>query len=109
MLTLVPSSLPPQTRGDPWLVRLLFNPSDMMEQIRYGEVTATLARTAIVPTGACATYGFPYGIRSQFLVYRIGSQEVARAHRYLLPNGRIGGSGRPDPQRIICCGGTLFC
>ncbi len=29
-----------------------------------------------------------------------GGQEIARVHQYLLPDGGIGGSGRPDPKRL---------
>lgn len=56
----------------------------------------------------CIEYGFPRGTRSQFVVYRDGSQEVARAHRYLLPSGQVGASGRPDPKRNICCGVIFY-
>ena len=27
--------------------------------------------------------------------------EVARAHRYLRPDGEIGLSGKPDPKRVV--------
>lgn len=29
------------------------------------------------------------------------NEEVARAHRYLRPDGTIGASGLPDPKRVV--------
>lgn len=44
----------------------------------------------------------PFCTRSQMLSYRdkLG-REVARAHRYLRPDGSIGLSGKPDPKRVL--------
>lgn len=44
----------------------------------------------------------PFCTRSQSIAYfdRKGD-EVATAHQYLLPNGRLGASGQPDPKRIL--------
>jgi hypothetical protein len=90
-------------------VRLFFNTSDIIGRVRSGDLTEAIVRDSVVPMANCAKYGFPYGTRSQFVIYREGLEEVARAHRYLLPDGQVGGSGRPDPKRIICCGVILFC
>jgi hypothetical protein len=40
--------------------------------------------------------------------YRSGLQEIAKAHRYLFPDGRVGGSGRPDPKMMLCCGVVMY-
>jgi hypothetical protein len=43
------------------------------------------------------------------LVYRIDGEPVAIVHQYLLPDGRLGASGRPDPKQVIVPGnGTLI-
>src|SRR3990172_8134823 len=40
--------------------------------------------------------------RSQFVIYRTRDGEpVAGVHQYLLPDGRFGGSGKPDPKRLV--------
>src|SRR5215212_10282776 len=103
------SSVPPQARVDPSLLRLFFNTSDIIRRLDSDHLTETIVRDNIVPVAKCKNYGFPQGTHSQFVIYREGSQEVARAHRYLLPNGQVGGSGLPDPKRIICCGVILYC
>jgi hypothetical protein len=47
----------------------------------------------------------PAGTRSQIVEY-FGSagghlEKVAIVHRYLRPDGSLGGSGKPDPKRIL--------
>jgi hypothetical protein len=54
---------------------------------------------------ASPQYGQPPGARSQMVSYRevtggkIGTK-VAIAHRYMLPDGSLGGSGKPDPKSV---------
>lgn len=44
----------------------------------------------------------PYCTRSQLVQYQDSNGlEVATAHRYLLQDGTLGASGRPDPKRIL--------
>jgi hypothetical protein len=45
----------------------------------------------------------PYCTESQVVSYidPSSNQEVARAHRYLRPDGTIGASGLPDPKRVF--------
>jgi hypothetical protein len=35
------------------------------------------------------------------------NDEIARAHRYLRPDGSLGLSGKPDPKRVIL-EGTMY-
>lgn len=45
--------------------------------------------------------GLPPGSRSELVSYRdLNNLELARAHRYVLPDGTVGASGKPDPKRI---------
>lgn len=47
------------------------------------------------------------GTRSQLISYRTEEGfELARVHQYLRPDGSLGGSGRPDPKRVLF-GGIL--
>jgi hypothetical protein len=68
-----------------------------------------VVKDRIIPEIKCDMLGFPFGTRSQFIIYRDGHHEVARAHRYLLPDGQLGASGRPDPKRMLCCGVIFYC
>lgn len=50
----------------------------------------------------------PPGTRSQMIHYEDHSGFVlAKAHRYVLPDGSLGGSGRPDPK-MVCQDGDVF-
>lgn len=48
----------------------------------------------------------PYCTESQQVSYidPANGQEVARAHRYLRPDGTLGASGLPDPKRVFLNG-----
>jgi hypothetical protein len=46
--------------------------------------------------------GQPFCTQSQYISYRNPAGEtVAGVHQYLRPDGTIGGSGRPDPKRLV--------
>ena len=52
--------------------------------------------------------GEPACTRSQILIYKINGLPVAIVHQYLRRDGQIGGSGLPDPKRVVVVGdGTL--
>ncbi len=38
---------------------------------------------------------------SERVVYYDGGQPVAVAHRFVTPDGTMGGSGRPDPKAVL--------
>ena len=99
---------PPSARVDAYLLRLFFNTIDIVGQVDARILTEIDLRNKEVPPERCGDYGFPHGTRSQLVSYRADSEEVAKDHRYLFPDGRLGGSGRPDPKLIVCCGVTLY-
>lgn len=39
----------------------------------------------------------------------LDGHKLAIVHQYLLPDGTIGGSGRPDPKRMILDDETIYC
>jgi hypothetical protein len=93
---------------DAQLLRLFFNTIDVVGQVAAQTLRAVVIRDKEVPLERCIAYGFPTGTRSQLVSYRSGSEELAKAHRYVFPDGRLGGSGKPDPKLIVCCGVTLY-
>lgn len=45
--------------------------------------------------------GHPICTRSQMVKYQSPEGEIlAVVHQYLLPNGKIGASGKPDPKKL---------
>ena len=100
--------MPPKARVEQQLLRLFFNTSDIVGNVSVENLTEIVLRSKEVPVIRCDRYGFPHGTMSQLLSYRDGSLEIAKAHRYLLPDGMIGGSGRPDPEMMYCCGVIVY-
>lgn len=100
--------MPPGARVEASLLRLLFNASNVLGRVQAGSATETVVKNKEVPFDVYRQKGFPPGTRSQFVIYEQGAEEIARAHRYVYPDGQIGASGRPDPKRIMCCGVILF-
>ena len=49
----------------------------------------------------------PFCTRSQMVSYMVGGTEIARAHRYIRPDGSVGASGQPDPK-LFFDGATLY-
>jgi hypothetical protein len=50
----------------------------------------------------------PFCTRSQVISYKDSKgTEVARVHQYLRPDGTVGGSGKPDPKRLLYQG-TIY-
>ena len=80
-------------------LRRMFNEANIVERASYGDLYFTVEADGH-PSPPLS--GEPYCTRSQILAYRDdGGREVARAHRYLRPDGRVGLEGRPDPQRML--------
>lgn len=87
-------------------LRRLFNTGDYELRVSRDELIALVESEHAARSGA----GEPPGTLSQ-MVWYFDSQmnRVALVHRYLRPDGTIGGSGRPDPKRLILDDEILFC
>jgi hypothetical protein len=83
-------------------LRKLFN-EHFLESITAGEFSETVMETRH-PSLTAANE--PYCTESQMVSYRDPktSQEIARAHRYLRPDAKIGASGKPDPKSVLING-----
>lgn len=91
---------------EPSEIRELFNVSDLFERVVRGDLRMVLEADRSVR----AEVGLPEGSRSQMVWYL--SQEgkkLALVHQYLLPDGTIGGSGRPDPKQMILDDEIIYC
>ena len=91
---------------EPSEIRERFNESGLFERAIRGELISVVKSDKLVRGNS----GLPAGTRSQVIWYfgRDG-QELALVHQYLLPDGTLGGSGRPDPKRMILDNEVIFC
>lgn len=83
----------------------MFNDSTIPNQIKSGRV-----RMKVIREGhpSPARSGQPHCTYSQILSFSDSQgNKVAMCHQYKRPDGTIGGSGRPDPKRIMI-GDTIF-
>jgi len=83
----------------PQTIRQAFNSCQLWKRIKSGEFYQTVfsERHPDPPLK-----GEPPCTWSQILVYWTQDrQPIAMVHQYLHPDGTIGGSGKPDPKRIL--------
>lgn len=81
-----------------WELRCRFNRGGYWRRVRTGKLT-----TKILDSNHPAPEGShqPHCTLSQMISYMDSSgQELVRVHMYLLPDGTIGGSGKPDPKLL---------
>ena len=86
-------------------LREMFNAAEFDKRAAVGELTVHIVRSRPAPPGANQVPG----TLSQMISYRNAQgTEIASAHRYLQPNGQLGGTGhRPDPKSMLE-GGVLY-
>jgi hypothetical protein len=79
--------------------RQRFRETGILERILNGELHADIFRNSLAKPSA----GQPPGTRSQMVRYRdrADGTTVVIVHRYLLPDGTLGGSGLPDPKWLL--------
>jgi hypothetical protein len=76
----------------------MFNDGRYLERLQSGEFTE-LPRRDKHPAPAKANQ--PFCTRSQMISYLdLAGYRVANVHRYLRPDGTLGGSGLPDPKAL---------
>jgi hypothetical protein len=85
-------------------LRRLFNEGRYYERVLSGE----LAERIRMDKPTKGTLHTPVGTRSQSVeYYDQEGQRVAVVHQYLLPDGTLGASGRPDPKMLLV-GNVLY-
>ena len=85
----------------PWVMRSTFNGWRVGEEGGRPVRQVRVVQDDPAPRGARQ----PRRTRSQRVLY-VGAdgQPFADCHRYLLPGGKIGGSGKPDPKWLLVDG-----
>jgi hypothetical protein len=80
-------------------IRKIFNRQKIYEQGLSGDLQVELRKQSHLKN---PPKGEPYCTHSQYLIYKtLSGQYVAGVHQYLRPDGTIGASGKPDPNRIV--------
>jgi hypothetical protein len=77
-------------------LRQRFNALDYYGQVQRGELVPVI----IADHPAREDLGFPSGTRTQRVIYMRGQAQIALVHQYLLPDGKVGASGLPDPKWV---------
>ena len=77
-------------------VRAVFN-AYILPRVRSGE----LLEFTLPASHAATDSRQPPATLSQTVIYLSKESMVARAHRFVLPDGEIGASGLPDPKRVL--------
>jgi len=88
------------------ILRQLFNDGRYWERVNENELVAAVEREGPARPQA----GQPPGTMSRMVWYFDSQrQRVALVHEYRLPDGTLGGSGRPDPKRLMVGDEILIC
>ena len=84
-------------------MRRIFNEGEFENKARTGILVEQIKREKKVnPTSTIIDRNVPLGSVSQDVRYLDrNSNEICRAHRYMRPDGTIGGSGLTDPKTIF--------
>ena len=93
-----------ERRVDVWEMRCRFNRARYWQRLQAGEFMARTKSRLARPTS-----GQPSGSTSEevYYIHRDTNTTLARVHQYVLPDGRIGASGKPDPK-YLCLGGVEY-
>ncbi|MGC2447510.1 MAG: hypothetical protein WA477_07695 [Candidatus Sulfotelmatobacter sp.] len=85
-------------------LRILFNEGRYEDLVGYGVLSEKLIREGV----PAAQANQPPGSKSQVVAYLdANAKQVAIVHQYLRPDGKLGGSGKPDPKKLFH-NGTLY-
>ena len=85
-----------------WELRRIFNELDIVGQAERGELHTALADDRPAPS---SIWRYINGTRSQMIHYLDADNKlIAKAHRYIRPDGLLAGGGKADPKRTLCDG-----
>ena len=82
---------------DKWRLRRLFNSARFYERVLSRELSALVVYRRI----PSPLSNQPPGTMSEEVEYYSATEVVARVHQFVLPDGSLGASGRPDPKALV--------
>lgn len=101
-----PNAILPTRFVAPQIIQEAFNSGQFWERAQRGELSTVLKRNSHPEP---SPKGEPSCTHSQFIVYYTPAGEaIAGVHQYVRPDGTLGGSGRPDPKRLVV-GSEILC
>ena len=88
------------------IIRRAFNEGQLWERAQKGQLVPLVRRDSHPDTPPQQE---PRCTRSQIIVYHtVDGEPVALVHQYLRPDGTLGGSGKPDPKRLVVGDRIIF-
>jgi len=100
-----PNVPPPLRKVCEWELRDLFNDLQFYERLQAGELRAVPKRP---PHPTSSATGQEPGTVTEVLEYFDSSTRVALVVQFTKPDGSLGGSGKPDPKRLLVGGEELI-
>jgi hypothetical protein len=85
---------------DEWEVRRIFNEDRFAERGDVGELRVRITRSKEVLTAKVKDW-IPGTLSQELKYYNEDNILVAKAHRYLRPDGKLAASGMIDPKRVV--------
>ena len=69
-----------------------------------------MIRSRLLQEAALAGKTLPLGTKSEVIIYHdpANKELYVKVHQYILPDGTIGASGKPDPKAILL-DGKMYC
>lgn len=97
----------PVRKAEPAELRRILNELRLWERSQAGEILTRVASRRPPHRSS----GQPPGTESQMVHYfRLHDlQRIAVVHQFVRPDGSIGGSGRPDPKRLMLETEIIYC
>jgi hypothetical protein len=86
-------------RVDEWEIRRIFNEDRIAERGESGELRVEIKRSKPATNPALNNW-MPGTLSQELRYYDQDNNLIAKAHRYLRPDGRFAASGLIDPKRV---------
>lgn len=85
-------------------MRRMFNDGGYWTMAQSGQLSIHVRRNVHLTLEKAHVANEPYCTHSQEVSYLNQNTEIVRLHQYLRENGLLGGSGIPDPKRMLVNG-----
>jgi len=91
-------------------LRELFNQSQYPELIQQNKLVKEIVRSRLLQESTLLGKALPPGTKSEIIIYHdpANKELYAKIHQYVLPDGALGASGKPDPKAILL-EGKMYC